>query len=103
MRARSSLSRGAGEGAERSEAGEGFLRGIGMQQRHLIFLAAATVVLVAAAIFALASGDRGISRAAPGERAFPALAANLGEVASVAVTRNGSTLTMIRDGEGWLV
>jgi hypothetical protein len=74
-----------------------------MQKRHLIFLTAATVVLVLAAIFAVASGDRGVSRAAPGERAFPALAANLGEVASVAVTRNGSTLTMVRDGDGWLV
>src|SRR6476469_6516338 len=74
-----------------------------MQQRHLIFLIAATVVLVAAAIFAVASGDRGVSRAAPGERAFPRLAAKLGDVATVAVTRNGSTLTMVRDGEGWLV
>jgi hypothetical protein len=74
-----------------------------MQQRHLIFLLAATVVLVAMALFAVASGDRGVSRAAPGERAFPALAAKLGDIASVAVTRNGSTLTMIRDGDSWLV
>ena len=74
-----------------------------MQKRHLISLAAATVVLVAAAILALASGDRGVSHAAPGERAFPGLAAKLGDVATVAVTRNGSTLTMVRDGDGWLV
>ena len=45
-----------------------------MQKRHLIPLAAATVVLVALAIVALAVGDRGVSRAAPGERAFPGLA-----------------------------
>lgn len=60
-------------------------------------------MLVLAAIFAVVSGDRGVSRAAPGERAFPALAAKLGDVASVAITRNGSTLTMIRDGDSWLV
>lgn len=74
-----------------------------MQKRHLISLAAATVVLVAVAIFAVATGDRGASRVAPGERAFPALAAKLGDVASVAVTRNGLTLTMIRDGDSWLI
>jgi hypothetical protein len=74
-----------------------------MQQRHLIVLVAATIVLVAAAVFAVASGDRGVSRAAPGERAFPALAAKLGDVTSVAITRNGSTLTMIRDGDSWLM
>jgi Domain of unknown function (DUF4340) len=74
-----------------------------MQKRHLILLASATVILVAVAIVALASGDRGVSRAAPGERAFPALAAKLGDVASVTLWRNGSTLTLIRDGDGWLV
>lgn len=73
-----------------------------MQQRNLILLAAATVVLVALAIVAVASGDRGVSRAAPGERAFPALAAKLGDVASVGLWRNGSTLTLIRDGDSWV-
>src|SRR5690349_15318946 len=74
-----------------------------MQKRHFLPLVAATVVLVAAAVFALAAGDRGVSRPPPGQAAFPALAAKLGEVASVAVTRNGSTLTLIRDGDSWLV
>ena len=74
-----------------------------MQKRGLILLAAATVALVVLAIVALATGDRGVSRAAPGERAFPALAAKLGEVASVAITRNGFDLTLIRDGDSWLV
>ena len=54
-----------------------------MQKRTLILLASATAALVALAIVALASGDRGVSRAARGERAFPALAAKLGDVASV--------------------
>jgi Domain of unknown function (DUF4340) len=74
-----------------------------MQRRNLILLAAATAVLVVLAIVALATGDRGVSRAAPGERAAPALAAKLGDVASVTLWRNGSTLTLVRDGDSWLV
>ena len=74
-----------------------------MQTRSLILLASATVVLVAIAIVVLASGDRGVSRAAPGQPAFPALAAKLGDVASVTVSRNGTTMTLIRDGDSWLV
>ena len=74
-----------------------------MQSRSLIILASATVVLVAIAVVVLASGDRGVSRAVPGEPAFPALAAKLGDVASVTVSRNGTTMTFIRDGDSWLV
>jgi hypothetical protein len=74
-----------------------------MQSRSLIFLASATAALVAIAIVVLATGDRGVSRAAPGQPAFPALAAKLGEVASVTVSRNGTTMTLIRDGDSWLV
>jgi Domain of unknown function (DUF4340) len=74
-----------------------------MQSRSLILLASATVVLVAIAIVVLASGDRGVSRAAPGQPAFPALAAKLGDVTSVVVSREGTTMTLIRDGDSWLV
>src|SRR5262245_50058879 len=74
-----------------------------MQKQSLILLASATVVLVALAIFALASADRGVSRAPRGERAFPALAAKLGEVGSVTLWRDGSNLTFVRDGGSWLV
>src|SRR5438477_12085231 len=74
-----------------------------MQSRSLILLASATAVLVAIAILVLASGDRGVSRAAPGQPAFPALAAKLGDVASVTVSRNDATMTFIRDGDSWLV
>jgi hypothetical protein len=74
-----------------------------MQKRSLILLAAATTALVLLAIVALATGDRGVSRAEPGERAFSALAAKLGDVASVTILRNGSTVTLIRDGDSWLV
>src|SRR5207245_4514067 len=55
------------------------------------------------AIVALATGDRGVSRAAPGERALPSLAAKLGDVASVGLARNGLMVTFVRDGDDWLV
>ena len=74
-----------------------------MRARSLILLASATAALVAIAIVVLASGDRGVSRAAPGQSAFPALAARLGDVASVTVSRDGTTMTLIRDGDNWLV
>jgi hypothetical protein len=74
-----------------------------MQSRSLILLGSATAVLVAIAIVVLASGDRGVSRAAPGQSAFPALASKLGDVASVTVSSNGTTMTLIRDGDSWLV
>jgi Domain of unknown function (DUF4340) len=74
-----------------------------MQKRHLIPLASATLVLIVLAIVALVSGEHGVSQAAPGRFAFPALAARLGDVASVDVARNGSTMTFIRDGDSWLV
>jgi hypothetical protein len=52
---------------------------------------------------ALATGGYSVSRAAPHQRALPGLAAELGQVASVAVQRNGLDLTFVRDGERWLV
>jgi Domain of unknown function (DUF4340) len=74
-----------------------------MQKRGFILLAAATLALVILAIVAIASGDRGVSRAAPGERALPALAAKLGEVGSVGIKRNALSLTFVRDGDNWFV
>jgi Domain of unknown function (DUF4340) len=74
-----------------------------MQKRGLILLAAATVAFVVPAIVAIATGDRGVSRAAPGERAFPTLAAKLGDVGSVGIKRNALSLTFVRDGDNWLV
>jgi Domain of unknown function (DUF4340) len=74
-----------------------------MQSRSLVLLASATAVLVAIAIVVLSSGDRGVSRVAPGQPAFPMLAARLGDVASVTVSRDGTTMTLIRDGDSWLV
>jgi len=74
-----------------------------MQPRGLVLLAAATLALIVLAIVAIASGDRGVSRAAPGARALPALAAKLGDVGSVAIKRNALSLTFVRDGDNWFV
>src|SRR5690348_13491769 len=74
-----------------------------MQTRSLILLGSATVILVAIAIVVLASGDRGVSSAAPTERAFPALSVKLGDVASVTISHDNTTMTFIRDGDSWLV
>jgi Domain of unknown function (DUF4340) len=74
-----------------------------MQKRGLILLAGATFVLVALAIVALATGGYGISHPGPDQRAFPGLAGELGQVASVAVRRNGLDLTFVRDGNNWLI
>ena len=74
-----------------------------MQKRGLILLAAATLALVVLAVVAIATGDRGVSRASPGERALPALAARLDDVGSVGIKRNALSLTFVRDGDNWLV
>jgi hypothetical protein len=74
-----------------------------MQKPGYILLSAATAALVVLAIVAIATGDRGVSRAAPGERAFPALASKLGDVGSVGIKRNTLSLTFVRDGDNWLV
>jgi Domain of unknown function (DUF4340) len=74
-----------------------------MQKQSLILLTAATLALAVLAVVAIATGDRGVSRAVPGERAVPALAAELGEVASVGIKRSALTLTFVRDGDRWLV
>jgi hypothetical protein len=74
-----------------------------MHKRGLILLIAATVVFVILAVVAIATGDRNLSRAAPGERALPSLAARLGDIAAVGVKRSALDLTFVRDGDGWLV
>ena len=74
-----------------------------MQQRGLILLATATAVLVVLAAVAIATSDRTVSRAGPGARAFPALAAKLGDVGSVGIKRSTLSLTFVRDGDNWLV
>jgi Domain of unknown function (DUF4340) len=74
-----------------------------MQQRSLVLLASATAILVALAIVTLTTGDHGVSRAAPNVRAFPALAGKLADVASVTVSRDGTPMSFLREGDSWLV
>ncbi len=74
-----------------------------MQKRGLILLAVATLVVVVLAVVTIATGDRTVSRAAPGEAVLPALAGKLSEVASVGLKRGGLELTFVHDGDGWLV
>jgi hypothetical protein len=74
-----------------------------MQRRGLILLAAAAAVCAALAIAAVASGDRYASRTAAERRAFPVLAGELGDVARVALARQGLAATFRRRGDLWLV
>jgi len=74
-----------------------------MQRRSLLFLIAATAVMVVLAAIALATSGAAVDRAGTDQRALPALAGRLGDVASVAVQRNGLDLTFVRDGDNWLV
>ena len=74
-----------------------------MQRRSLTLLMSATVAMVIVAAAALATGGAGVSHAAPDQRALPALATDLGDVASVEVRRTGLDLTFVRDGDKWLV
>ena len=73
-----------------------------MQKRSVILLAAAAAICVALAAAALATGDRGVSRPGPAARAFPPLAAQLGEVASVGLRRSDLTIDFTRRGDDWL-
>ena len=61
-----------------------------MRNRGFTLLLAATVVLVAVAIYALAIGERAASPALAGERALPGLAAKLGELAWVRLSHGRS-------------
>ncbi len=74
-----------------------------MQRRNLIVLMIAAAAMVVLAGLALALGNRRIDRASSDQRALPALAARLGDVASVEIRRSGLDLTFARDGENWLV
>jgi hypothetical protein len=73
-----------------------------MQRRGLILLMSATVVMVVLAAVALATGGTSGSQAGSDERAVPALAARLGDVASVEIQRAGLDLTFVRDGDNWV-
>lgn len=74
-----------------------------MQQRSFLVLFSATVVLVAAAIFVLASGDRMASPAPIGERALPGLAGNLNALAWVGLSRGQTKIDFAAINGRWAV
>ena len=74
-----------------------------MQKRGFRLLLGATIVFVAAAIFALASGERGVSPAAPGARAFSDLAAHLGDLAWVRLSHGSVKADFAAIGGRWVL
>ncbi len=74
-----------------------------MQRQSLIGLCAAAVVCVVAAAAALATGGPENDSVGADQRALPALAAELGEVGTVGLKRQGLDLTFRRKGDAWLV
>jgi hypothetical protein len=74
-----------------------------VRKRGFLTLAGATFVLLVLAIVATATGEHAATRAPPGERAFPALAARLGDLVSIGLVRKGMRLDFVRVGKRWLV
>src|SRR5712671_7413939 len=74
-----------------------------MQNRGFLLLLVATSIVVAAAIFALAAGDRMASPVPPGERALPGLAAKLGELAWVRLSHGTTKIDFAAIGSRWAV
>ena len=74
-----------------------------MQRRGFIVLLTATVIVVAAAIVVLAAGDRAASPAPSGERALPGLAAKLGDLAWVGLSRGPTKIDFAAVNGSWAV
>src|SRR5260370_21382558 len=73
------------------------------QSRRFLLLLGATVILVAAAVFVIAAGDRTASPAPPGERALPGLAAKLGDLAWIGLSRGATKIDFAAIGGRWTV
>lgn len=58
-----------------------------MQKRSFLLLVAATIILVAAAAYALVTGERAVTAAPQAQRVFPDLAAHLGDLAWMRISR----------------
>src|SRR5258705_7081381 len=74
-----------------------------MQRRGFIVLLTATVIVVTAAIVVLAAGDRTASPAPSGERALPGLAAKLGDLAWVGLSRGLTKIDFAAVNGSWAV
>ena len=74
-----------------------------MQKRSCLLLVGATLLLIAAAIYAVGSGDRAVSLPPHGGRALPGLAAKLGDLAWLRLVRGAMTVDFTAIGGGWVV
>jgi len=74
-----------------------------MQRRGFLLLLSATVIIVAAAIVVLAAGDRTASPVPAGERALPGLAAKLGDLAWIGLSRGSSKIDFAAVNGSWAV
>jgi hypothetical protein len=73
-----------------------------VRNRSFAALLGAALVLLVLAIVATATGEHAATRAPPGERAFPGLAARLGDVVSLSLVHNDMRLDFVREGNRWL-
>jgi uncharacterized protein DUF4340 len=74
-----------------------------MQRRTFNLLIAGSAVSVAAAGFALATGDRYVSPAPPGQRALPDLAGKLAELAWIRISRGAMNINFNLIAGHWTV
>lgn len=74
-----------------------------MQRRGFLLLLSATVIVVAAAIVVLAAGDRAASPVPAGERALPGLAAKLGDLAWIGLSRGPTKVDFAAVNGSWAV
>jgi hypothetical protein len=74
-----------------------------MQRRGFLLLLSATVIVVAAAIVVLAAGDRTASPVPAGERALPGLAAKLGDLAWIGLSRGSTKIDFAAVNGSWAV
>jgi hypothetical protein len=74
-----------------------------MQKRSFLVLLFATLVLVAAAIYALVGGDRAVSPATEARRMFPGLSARLGDLAWIRVSRGAMKVDLNLVSGRWAV
>jgi hypothetical protein len=74
-----------------------------MRRRGLLSLVAAALAVAALAVLALSRGDRSAGDAAAGGRALPGLAAKLGEIASIRLTRGAMAINLRAGDGGWTV
>jgi hypothetical protein len=74
-----------------------------MQKRGFLLLLATTIVLVATAAYAVMSGPRAVSTAAPSQRVFPDLASRLGDLAWMRLSRGQTKTDFTSVGGRWVL